>query len=121
MAGITGRVTAITLDTNDIAGAVAFWSQLLDLEVLHEVDNFAALAALSEGGPHLAFQLVPEPRTAKNRLHMDIAVSDREAFEDRIAQLGGEVLHDHQEGDLPPWTVMADPEGNEFCVYQIPS
>ena len=119
MAEITGKVTTIMHDTSDLAGAVSFWTQLLNLSVVHQEGNYAYLSPLSEGGPHLAFQVVPEPRSAKNRLHMDIGVSDRDAFEDRVAALGGEVLHDHQEGSFPAWTVMADPEGNEFCVYQI--
>ena len=119
MAEITGKVTTNMHDTNDLAGVVSFWTQLLDLTVVHQEGNYAYLSSLSEGRPHLAFQVVPEPRTAKNRLHMDIRVSDRDAFENRGASLGGEVLHDHQEGSFPAWTVMADPEGNEFCVYQI--
>ena len=119
MSEITGKVTTIMHDTNDLEGAVSFWTQLLDLTVVHQEGNYAYLSPLSDGGPHLAFQQVPEPRAAKNRLHMDIGVSDRDAFEGRAAALGGVVLHDNQEGSFPAWTVMADAEGNEFCVYQI--
>ena len=118
MAEITGKVSTIMHDTNDLSGAVSFWTQLLDLTIVHQEGNYAYLSPLSEGGPHLAFQLVPETRAAKNRLHLDIGVSDRDAFEDRVAALGGEILSEHQEGSFPAWTVMADPEGNEFCVYQ---
>jgi predicted enzyme related to lactoylglutathione lyase len=121
MPEITGKVTAIMHDTNDLKGTIAFWTSLLDLTVVQEEGSYAYLSPLSDGGPYLAFQEVPEPRASKNRLHMDIGVTDRDGFEDRVAYLGGEVLHDHKEGSFPAWTVMADPEGNEFCVYQIES
>ncbi|MDX1691429.1 MAG: VOC family protein, partial [Acidimicrobiia bacterium] len=78
---------------------------------------YAYLSRLSEDGPHLAFQQVPEPRAGKNRLHLDVRVDDREAFTDFVLGLGGSVVGEHQEGDFPAWTVLADPQGNEFCVY----
>ena len=65
MAEITGKVTTIMHDTNDLEGAVSFWTQLLDLSVVHKEGTYAYLSPLSEGGPHLAFQLVPEPRATK--------------------------------------------------------
>ena len=117
MTELTARVSTIMHDTGDLDAAVAFWTELLGLEVVHREGNYAYLSPLAENGPHLAFQQVPEPRPGKNRLHMDIGVSDRDAFEAKVAQLGGSVLSEHQEGSFPPWTVMADPEGNEFCVY----
>lgn len=118
MSDLTPTVTTIMHDTSDLDGSVAFWTELLGLEVVHREGAYAYLSKLNGEGPHLAFQQVPEPRPGKNRLHMDIGVSDRDAFEAKVASLGGEVLAEHQEGSFPPWTVMADPEGNEFCVYQ---
>ena len=113
-----GRVTAVMLDTSDLDRAVAFWTEILGLEVVHRDERYAYLGRLSEPGPHLAFQLVPEARAGKNRLHLDVRVADREAFAERVVALGGSRSHDHQEGEYPSWTVMADPEGNEFCIYQ---
>ena len=121
MADITAKVTTIMHDTSDLDQAVTFWTELLGLSIVHREGTYAYLSPLSEGGPYLAFQQVPEPRAAKNRLHLDIGVPDRMAFEDQVASLGGEVLGEHQEGSFPAWTVMADPEGNEFCVYEISS
>jgi predicted enzyme related to lactoylglutathione lyase len=112
-----GIVTAVMHDTVDLDGAVAFWTVILGLEVVHRDDTYAYLSKLSEGGPHLAFQLVPEAKAAKNRLHLDIKVPDRAAFAERVVGLGGSVIGEHQEGDYPAWTVMADPQGNEFCIY----
>lgn len=113
-----GVVTAVMHDTVDLDDAIAFWTQILDLEVVQRDERYVYLGSLSEEGPHLAFQLVPEPRVAKNRLHLDIRVVDRAAFADWVVALGGSIIGDHQEGDYPTWTVMADPEGNEFCVYE---
>jgi predicted enzyme related to lactoylglutathione lyase len=113
----TGTVTTIMHDTVDLDGAVAFWTEILGLEVVHRDDSYVYLSRLSPEGPHLAFQQVPEARPGKNRLHLDLRVPDREAFAARVVELGGSVLGEHQQGDYPVWSVMADPQGNEFCIY----
>lgn len=113
-----GVVTTIMHDTVDLERALAFWCAVLDLEVVHTDGTFAYLGRLGgEESPRLAFQQVPEARGEKNRLHLDIRVPDREAFEQRVVELGGTKLGEHQEGDYPTWSVMADPEGNRFCIY----
>jgi catechol 2,3-dioxygenase-like lactoylglutathione lyase family enzyme len=111
-------ITALMLDTADIATAERFWTTLLGLDVVHRADSFVYLGRITEGGPYLALQQVPEPKTGKNRLHFDIRVPDRAAAAEQVVALGGRVLGEHQEGDFPAWTIVADPEGNEFCVYQ---
>jgi predicted enzyme related to lactoylglutathione lyase len=113
----TVAVTTVMHDTVDLDGAVAFWTEILGLEVIHRDDRYAYLSKLSENGPHLAFQLVPETKVAKNRLHLDVQVPDREAFAARVIELGGSVIGEQQEGDYPAWSIMADPQGNEFCIY----
>lgn len=113
-----GSVTAVMHDTSDLERAVAFWSEILGLDVLHRDERYVYLSPMSPGGPHLAFQLVPEAKLGKNRLHLDLRVPDRTVFAERVAALGGDVIAEHQEGDYPPWTVMCDPEGNEFCIYE---
>lgn len=116
-----GIVSTIMHDTTDLDGAVAFWTEILGLEVVHRDESYAYLGRLSSDGPHLAFQLVPESKAAKNRLHLDVRVPDREAFAERIVALGGSILAEHQQGDYPVWNVMADPQGNEFCIYSAKS
>ncbi len=113
----TGRVTAVMHDTNDLDRAVAFWTELLGIDVVHRDDTYVYLSKLSDGGPHLAFQLVDEPRSAKNRLHLDVRVADRSAFETRIESLGGRKIGEQNVPGYPQWSIMADPEGNEFCIY----
>lgn len=110
-------VTSITHDTVDLDQAVAFWAELLGLEVVHLEGPYAHLGKLGEDGPLLAFQQVPELKDTKNRLHMDIHVEDRTAFGHKVVEMGGSIIGDHQEGNFPTWIVMADPEGNEFCIY----
>jgi Glyoxalase-like domain len=70
------------------------------------------------GRPRILFQLVPEPKTVKNRVHIDLRPIRPDA-EDQIAGLvakGATVLGTGSEGPMAKWTVLADPEGNEFCV-----
>ncbi|MBF6181211.1 Glyoxalase-like domain [Nocardia otitidiscaviarum] len=67
--------------------------------------------------PRVLFQLVPEAKTVKNRLHLDIRVGDerRAAEVERLTELGAKPLHEGRQGPFS-WVTMADPEGNEFCV-----
>ena len=67
--------------------------------------------------PRLYFQLVPEPKTQKNRIHLDVRVGEdnRQAEVDRIIALGATKLWDGNQGPHS-WVTLADPEGNEFCV-----
>lgn len=116
--GDVGVVTTIMHDTADLDGALAFWTTLLGLEVVHREGAFAYLDRLSGDGPRLAFQQVPETLEGKNRLHLDIRVPDRGAFARRVVELGGGVVDEHQEGDFPSWTVCSDPEGHRFCIYE---
>lgn len=86
------------------------------------LEDYAALVDPRGTGPRLLFQRVPEPKTAKNRFHLDVGVSgsghDRAAVEahvERLVRAGGTVVARREEhGDW--WVVMTDPEGNELCV-----
>jgi catechol 2,3-dioxygenase-like lactoylglutathione lyase family enzyme len=113
-----GTVTTVMHDTADLDAAVAFWTRLLGLEVVHRDDDYAYLSALAEGGPHLAFQRVPEARATKNRLHLDVRVPDKQEFADLVVSLGGHLVEEHEHAGFPVWWIMADAEGNEFCIYE---
>ena len=69
------------------------------------------------GSPRVLFQLVPEPKTTKNRVHLDVRVGPEnvEAEMERLTQRGATFLHRGRQGPHT-WVTMADPEGNEFCV-----
>ena len=64
--------------------------------------------------PGLLFALVPEPKTIKNRLHIDLRPDDRDAEVERLVGLGASRVDVGQRNES--WVVLADPEGNEFCV-----
>lgn len=112
-----GQIRGVMLDTVDLDTAAEFWTGLLGLEEVYRDEKYAYLSKTGEDGIQLAFQLVSEEKATKNRMHLDIEVPDREAFAKRLVEAGGSVITDHQEGELPVWTVMADPLGNEFCIY----
>ncbi|MGB5760628.1 MAG: VOC family protein [Acidimicrobiales bacterium] len=75
-------------------------------------DDPTVLVESSTGGPRLWFQQVPEPKSAKNRVHLDVRATDRPQEIERLRALGAAVLDDQVDG----LTVMCDPEANEFCV-----
>ena len=112
-----GVVTAVMHDTTDLDGAVSFWTDILGLDVVHRDDTYVYLSKMTPDGPHLAFQLVAEPRAGKNRIHLDVRVPDRAEFEARVVALGGSTIEAVAVEGYPQWTVMADPQGNEFCIY----
>lgn len=77
--------------------------------------DYGALVDPDGVGPRLLFLKVPEPKTAKNRMHLDIAVSDRDAHVARLIEAGATMIESRSEFGSS-WTVMEDPEGNVFCV-----
>jgi predicted enzyme related to lactoylglutathione lyase len=113
-----GEVSSIVIDVtaDDLDDLVAFWKAILGLEEKARYPNFVWLSRVSDDGPALAFQLVPESKATKNRLHLDLAADDREAFATHIESLGGSRVDQHTIGDFT-WSVMADPAGNEFCIF----
>jgi predicted enzyme related to lactoylglutathione lyase len=108
-------VGTVMIDCNDIDAMVEFWSKALELEEKVRYPSYVWLSRLSDSGPALALQKVPELRTGKNRIHLDLVADDPEAFTARVLELGGTKVEDH---DIPGfhWSVLADPEGNVFCV-----
>jgi predicted enzyme related to lactoylglutathione lyase len=116
--GISLGVVAI--DCNDLDQLVGFWTELLGVGVTSRDPDWVNLEPTSPGGPCLAFQLVPEGKAGKNRLHLDLWVDDMEAEIGRAEALGarrvGEIV---QEGE-GSFQVMADPAGNEFCLVDYP-
>lgn len=111
----TPVVFSVMLDCNDLDKTATFWTTLLDLEVKERYPAFVFLSHMSGQGPGLALQRVPEQKVMKNRMHLDLVAHDPKAVIARVIELGGSRVADH-EMDGFHWTIMADPEGNEFCV-----
>ncbi|HEY2128228.1 MAG TPA: VOC family protein [Streptosporangiaceae bacterium] len=114
----TGPVAAILTDCADPAALGRFWTEAAGYPVAWAKDYITGLRAPAGVGPYLEFLRVPDPKTVKNRLHPDIAPypgEDPAAEVTRLRQLGAVPADVGQAGD-ENWTVLADPEGNEFCV-----
>ena len=115
-----GRLVWIQIDCRDPIRLAAFWGAVFGLKIANtfgEPSHYVVLAKREPDSPHISFQRVPEPKTVKNRLHFDIWVDDIERATTQIETLDGRrlPLEDFQEHGFR-WRVMADPEGNEFCL-----
>ena len=103
------------IDCKDLDAQVAFWSALTGLEKLGEAPGYAWLSPQAEGASVIAFQQVPEAKSGKNRVHLDLHTDDVMAEVARAIELGATEV-DRQAWDDFHWIVLADPEGNEFCI-----
>ncbi|HUV11204.1 MAG TPA: VOC family protein [Acidimicrobiia bacterium] len=111
-----GWFRGIALDADDIDLLAAFWSSLLGVQIAEQFDDWIRLEA-GRGGGYLAFQPREEPSSGFP-VRPDVEVDDLDAATTRIEQLGGRLVDvvDESEGDTHH--VMADPEGNEFCLVK---
>lgn len=108
----------VTVDCADLRAQTKFWTAALATEIMMEVDGeFVMLAPATGAQPALALQQVPEPKSGKNRVHVDLRADDRATEVGRLVDLGAKVLDEQVVPGLT-WTVLADPEDNVFCVGQ---
>ena len=117
MSDPVGRFHLIVIDSVDPARIAPFWSALLGVEERGWFTEDYLL--LSDGGgiaPRIAFQRVPEPKSVKNRVHVDLDVDDLNVAVARVIELGGSLVAGERELNGSRWCVVADPEGNELCV-----
>jgi len=107
----------LVLDCADPVALSAFWAPALDYVSVGEVGSYVALFPNGRPGPKLLLQRVAEPKIAKNRMHLDIEVPDIEIEAARLVGLGATRVSDSTLSEHgTTWVLMADPEGNEFCV-----
>jgi hypothetical protein len=122
---MASRLTELAIDCADPHGLARFWCSVLGYAVQDEGDGIVTIGSpvvpesrsdLASVPVTLTFAQVPEPKTAKNRLHLDLSPTDREQEAEvrRLLDLGARHV-DVGQGDQT-WVVLADPEGNEFCV-----
>jgi predicted enzyme related to lactoylglutathione lyase len=109
------EVHHVTFDCADPRRLARFWSAATGYPIAQQDEAMATLAPEEPGRPKLLFMRVPEPRTVKNRLHLDVGVDDIDAEAARLIALGATRGATHREQGFV-WAVMADPEGNEFCI-----
>jgi hypothetical protein len=113
----TGPIAAVVVDCADPRGMARFWGEAIDCTVHEVTDDLAVLRSAQGVGPYLEFLRVPGGKTVGNRIHLDVLpypVDEQKAEVARIRGLGATPA-DVGQGDVP-WVVLADPEGNEFCV-----
>jgi predicted enzyme related to lactoylglutathione lyase len=108
------------LDCEDPDRLADFWVAALGYRRFGSAGNYRSIVPPDgEPGPKLILQAVAEPRTAKNRMHLDMRVADIEAEAARLTALGATRTSEAAVAEHGSrWIVMADPEGNEFCVCQ---
>jgi hypothetical protein len=114
------RFTELVVDCHDPAALAEFWAAVLDYRIADAdaEEGLVEIGGPAGSGPTIVFVKVPEPKTVKNRLHIDVNPRDRDqaAEVERIIGLGARRA-DVGQGDVS-WVVLADPEGNEFCVLR---
>ena len=125
------RWYSMVVDCSDIAAQARWWAEVLNWRIEYEADDEAVIVPpraleerakaipLDEQSPGLVFVAVAEGKSVKNRLHIDLAPApddDHAAEVERLESLGATRVNVGQDESTVPWVVMADPEGNEFCV-----
>ena len=113
------RLHHIVIDTHDLPRLARFWAQALGWKVLSEREREIVIGADENAPVGLCFMPVTDPKTIKNRVHLDLTSSaeDRDQEIERLLALGARRVDIGQTGE-ESWTVLADPEGNEFCVIR---
>lgn len=123
-------LTEIVFDSAHPAGLARFWAAALNGYAVRpydaaEIERLAALGFTPESdptvavdgpGPTLFFQQSDQPKTQRNRVHLDLTTGNRVDEVARLTELGAHVRDEHE-----AFTVMLDPEGNEFCVRDLPT
>jgi hypothetical protein len=113
------KFTELVIDAADPRQLAQWWSEVLGYQVLGANDNEVEIGCAMGAQPTLLFVRVPEAKRIKNRLHIDVnpsGESTQEAELRRLLDLGAKQI-DIGQGDVS-WHVLADPEGNEFCLLK---
>lgn len=105
------QINALIVDAADPERLAAFWAELLGRPVVGRTGPYVWLQR--ENGLGLGFQKSGAPKSGKNRMHFDVTSPNPSAEQQRVEALGGRRLEEYNGGGF---LVMADPEGNEFCI-----
>jgi len=113
------RLHHIVVDTHDLPVLARFWSQVLGWRILSERENEVVIGPDETAPVGMCFMPVSDVKTVKNRVHLDLTTGgdERDAEIERLLALGASRVDIGQTG-AESWIVLADPEGNEFCVVR---
>jgi predicted enzyme related to lactoylglutathione lyase len=114
---VASRLYHVAVDAADPGRLARFWARVLGYDLLFEDDEESVIGADAHTYPGLVFLRVPDEKAGKNRLHLDLAPDDHDAEVARVLALGGRRV-DVGQGPDAGWTVLADPEDNEFCILR---
>ena len=119
MAGMALRLHHIVVDAHDLPALARFWAQALGWPILSEREREVVIGPDETAPVGMCFMPVSDVKTVKNRVHLDLTTGsdDRDAEIERLLALGARRVDIGQTG-TESWTVLADPEGNEFCVVR---
>ena len=114
------RIQCLVVDAHDCELLARFWSAALGWRITVETDDEWAIeppadSPEADAAPDILFVRVPDEKTVKNRLHLDLRPVDQQTQVQRLVDLGARRADIGQPDDVS-WVVMSDPEGNEFCV-----
>jgi len=107
----------LVVDARDPARLGRWWAEALGYQITCEKPDALEIRRAPDAGPGLVFVAVPEPKELKNRLHIDLRPVDQNGEVERLVDMGARHV-DVGQADGVGWVVLADPEGNEFCVLQ---
>ncbi|WP_406394054.1 VOC family protein [Streptomyces sp. NBC_00887] len=109
----------LVIDAHDLPALARFWAEVLGWRILSEREREVVIGADESAPVGICFMPVADRKVVKNRLHLDLTsgAKDREAEIERVLALGARRVDVGQSGS-ESWTVLADPEGNEFCVVR---
>jgi len=121
---VTALISHTSFDSLDAHAMSVFWGEVLgfveDPDDPNEASDEECMIFSADGGQRLLFIEVPDAKQVKNRLHLDLkpAVGTREEELERLLGLGARAVADRRRPDGSGWVVLADPEGNEFCILR---
>jgi len=113
------RVGSIVIRTEDTERQVAFWTAALDYEVGHRDGDFAILRPRDGAGPNVSLDQVRAPVQIPPKIHLDLYAEDQAAEVERLKGLGATEVHWDKRPADADYVIMADPEGNRFCVVDV--
>jgi Glyoxalase-like domain len=121
---MTRSLLAIVVDSQDACSQADWWAAVLDHRTTERNPDEYEVSDESGNGTPLYFMNVPEPKTVKDRLHLDITTDEPlEVAVQHLTAVGATLVATHRDPPTHPnpdtWAVMHDPEGNEFCVFNV--